>query len=235
MYLVGTSASPGRFYGDLNINVTEDYYVDFVDKNLEKYLVAAYSEDNVGLTETDATNTVLATDIMKNINSKNPVTQFPEFKYFYQNNNNPNNLDLPGTFQDLTDLTYIDLSELTILIRDEFRNTGIIEINAPKLSRIRDNCDGSFRYCINLTTITSFGTVDKIPMRCFRECINLTTVPIDFFDNKTQIGSEAFYKCSKLVVNNLNLPNVTNIYDNVFNECSNITGILNAPNLQTMG
>lgn len=167
-------------FPNLHINVTEDYYIDFTDSEVEKALIReGFSSDGVGVTFTNAESANISTLFKDNTT----ITSFPEFKYFtLANTTSASN----GMFNNCTNLTTIDLSLCTTMRYQQFANSGIQIVNAPILSQIADQ---AFNHCTNLTTVQSFGNITFVPESCFQGCTSLTTFP---FDNITEIRESAF-------------------------------------------
>ncbi len=83
---------------------------------------------------------------------------------------------------------------------------------------------GTFKNCINLTSITIPGTVKVLQSYIFSECENFKTVVIS--EGVTSIGEYAFYGCINL--ENINIPNsVTSIGEYAFSQCEKIFDTVN--------
>ena len=92
-------------------------------------------------------------------------------------------------------------------------------------------CEGAFRDCSGLTSITIPSTVTSIRNRVFSGCSGLTSVTIP--NSVTSIGDYAFYNCSGLT-GILSLPNmITSIGQYAFYGCSQLSGVLIIPNTVT--
>lgn len=179
-------------FPDLHINVTNSYYIPFEDSNVQSVLMANnISSDGIAVTEEDAATATLGTMFQDNTD----ITSFNEFKYFTRANTNPVN----GMFKGCTNLSSIDLSNVTSLSAEEFRGVAIIDINAPNLITVPSANDTSiFSHNQSLQTITSLGHITFIPTAICRDCGNLQTINLP--DECTEIKSEAFY-CANVTGN----------------------------------
>lgn len=195
----------GRFQ-NLQIDVTNTYYVEFVDSAVESVLINAGLGDGTGITENDAAAATFGSPTVTFRNNTS-ITSFDEFgKFTYVNQHGKQNL-----FYGCSNLTSIDLTQLTTTAESEFRGIGITILNAPLLS----NFTGSnvFNECTNLNTIQSFGSITSIPQLAFRGCTSLSTIPS--LDDITNFGQGCFNGCSNLTAT-VNLTNVANIGQNAF-------------------
>ena len=78
-------------------------------------------------------------------------------------------------------------------------------------------CDGAFRYCKSLQSVTIPNSVTKIGDKAFGECDSLQSVTIP--NSVTSIGDEAFSWCKSL--QSVTIPNsVRNIGNNAFLGCN---------------
>lgn len=213
-------------YPNLYIS-SDDYYINFVDSEVKRILVAnGASSDNIGITESDAANFNLGQEFKGNTT----ITSFGEYGKFTTANTTVADANHACKFQDCTNLTSVDMSKITVMNGDDFRNTAITTINAPMISSIGYNYGVRWSYANkSLTTVASLGSVPGIPGSCFDGCSNLTTVNIP--ETCTYIGECAFYNCTSL--QNINFPqNLTSIDNQAFYNCKGIfaNGILDLTN-----
>ena len=83
-------------------------------------------------------------------------------------------------------------------------------------------CDGAFKNCNGLTSVTIPNSVTSIGEEAFAHCRGLTSVTIP--NSVTSIGDEAFAYCRGLT--SLTIPNsVTSIGDWAFYYCSGLTSV----------
>lgn len=78
----------------------------------------------------------------------------------------------------------------------------------------------AFVNCTIITNITIPSSITAIPTGCFFGCSNLTAVTLQ--GTVTTIGSYAFYNNK---INNISVPNVTNLGSNAFSTCTELTAI----------
>ena len=95
-------------------------------------------------------------------------------------------------FKDYTNLTAIDTSNITLIGISTFENSGVEELDFPKLTAI----DGfnAFYGCSNLRRISIGQPIPKIPNRTFANCTNLETFEYVSFES---IGVSSFSHCTK--------------------------------------
>ena len=186
-------------FDDLHINVTDSYYIPFEDSAVLNVLLANnIGSDGIGVTEAEAANATLTSAMFKN---NTDITSFDEFKYFTKANTNPPN----QLFLGCSNLSSIDLSNVTTLSNEEFKQTALTNIVLPEnITTISSNC---FQLTSSLLSVSAPG-VQVINDRAFDYCTGLTS--FSDFSNVTAIGQNAF----------LNAP---------------LTGVFNAPNLTALG
>lgn len=123
-------------------------------------------------------------------------------------------------FLNCSSLQSIDLSSVTTLGNEVFKNTGITEVNMPSLQQTSYSV---FQNCTSLQTVTSLGIITTIPNSMFSGCSALTSVTIS--DNVTQFGSGCFSGCSSLT--SITIPSsVTSIGDFAFNNCTSLNTLI---------
>ena len=87
-------------------------------------------------------------------------------------------------------------------------------------------CDGAFKNCNGLTSVTIPNSVTSIGYSAFRGCSSLTSVTIP--NSVTSIGDRAFSDCSNLT--SVTIPNsVTSIGGWAFADCSGLQSIIIPP------
>ena len=186
-------------FDDLSINVTVGYYIPFEDSAvLNLLLTNNIGSDGIGVTEAEAANATLTSAMFKN---NTDITSFDEFKYFTKANTNPPN----QLFMGCSNLSSIDLSNVTALSSEEFRGTALTNVVLPEnITTIPANWSSWTR---SLVSVTAPG-VQVITNNAFDQCSRLTN--FSDFSNVTTIGNSAFLRAP-------------------------LTGVFNAPNLTTLG
>ena len=83
-------------------------------------------------------------------------------------------------------------------------------------------CDGAFRYCKSLQSVTIPNSVTKIGDKAFEKCVSLQSITIP--NSVKSIGNSAFYNCKSL--QSITIPNsVTKIGDKAFGECDSLQSV----------
>ena len=214
-----------RFSPNFTITVPDTgKYIYFEDSAVETRLKnIGISTDGIGISVQDASRATLTNSTFS---GNTTITSFNEFPYFTRANTNPPN-DL---FYNCTNLTQIDLSETTTLGNNEFRNSGLTDVNAPNLAQFA----GEFQFyeCGSLTSVSSLGNVVSIPKQCFIRCRNLESVTLPA--SCTTLGVQAFLNNTSL--SSINLNNLTAIMDGALQGCSLLTiNIADIQNCTTIG
>ena len=125
-------------------------------------------------------------------------------------NLNLENVIIPGTVKEITDVFYNNSSLKNVKIGE---GTEIIDYLA-------------FENCTNLMSITLPNSITHIKDEAFRNCTNLTNIQLPY--NLTEIGDDAFYDCTSLI--NVQLPDtLVKIGEHAFCGCTNLKNI-NIPN-----
>lgn len=214
-----------RFSPNFTITVPDTgKYIYFEDSAVETRLKnIGISTDGIGISVQDASRATLTNSTFSgNIT----ITSFNEFPYFTRANTNPPN-DL---FYNCTNLTQIDLSETTTIGNNEFRNSGLTDVNAPNLAQFTG--ESQFFECGSLTSVSSLGNVVSIPKQCFLRCSNLESVTLPA--SCTTLGAQAFL--DDISLSSINLNNLTAIMDGAFLGCSLLTiNIADIQNCTTIG
>ena len=84
-------------------------------------------------------------------------------------------------------------------------NLVIADLNLPNLAILGSHAFENTK----VQTITDLGSVASIPVSCFNGCNQLTSVTMP--SSLASIGNSAFEGCSNLVIQDLNLPNLTTL------------------------
>ena len=208
-----------RFH-DLHINVTDSYYIPFEDSAVLNVLLANnIGSDGIGVTEAEAANATLTTAMLKN---NKDITSFDEFKYFTKANTNPPN----QLFMGCSNLSSVDLSNVTTLSSEEFRETALTSVVLPEnVTTISNNC---FQKNSSLLSVSAPG-VQVINSQAFNQCTGLTS--FSDFSNVITFGEQCFRNCSQLQLSASALINATSMGKYAFSGCTLLTGELNLPNL----
>ena len=210
-----------RFH-DLHINVTDSYYIPVEDSAVLNVLLANNIGDGVGITEAEAAN---ATFTSSTFQGNTDITSFNGFKYFTKANTNPPN----QLFSDCTNLTSIDLSNVTALSQSEFKNTALtsVDFTGSTIISIPKDC---FRSCTSLTSVVLPNTCTVLREGCFAYTASLTT--IDTSNIKTLDGNNIFRNSN---INYLNFPAIESISDRSLINVTNCTTVDLGPNLASIG
>ena len=151
-----------------------------------------------------------------------------------------------NSFDALSSLTSIDLNGVTTVGQQTFRDCPNLTSVTMTNNTVQSLGNQAFYNCINLSTVTLstniseipayafYGTklstlnipysVKKISEAAFRLNTNLTSVSFDAGSNCTELGAQAFSKCSSLT--GITLPSgITKIDDRAFEECTNLQTI----------
>lgn len=194
-------------FSNLVINVPESgQYIKFEDPEIERVLLANNIGDNTGVTKTVAGSA----NINNIFQGNTTITSFPEFKYFTNSNNNPTQ----SMFEGCTNLESIDLSNVTAINKNQFKNSGIKIVNAPNLT----SC-GNYCFCSTaIQTVSSLGSIDYMPEGIFYDCNNLTSVTVT--EPILEIKYGAFWGCHNLTYFSDDLSNVATLYSICFSASS---------------
>lgn len=212
------------------------------------------SSDGIGISVADADiATFTASNSGGTFKSKTNITSFNTFNYFTRANTNPPS----QLFSGCSNLESINLTEALKLSGSEFQYSGVKDLNAPKLREMGIWCFAESYF----ETGTNLGQITLIPSYAFYKCSQLksmnlpqscetldesafsayntsysrqfTTINID---NITSFGKECFYGQSMLEINASEFNSeVYSIGQSAFNNCLNLSGILNLKNLVTLG
>lgn len=217
-----------NFSPDLTITVpVAGQYIDIADNAvLQVLLTGGFSSDGVGISLDDAANATFTSSTFAN---NTDITSFNEFGYFTKANGNSQPNDL---FYGCTNLTSINLSEVTVLKDNFARESGVTTVNAPNLTYLGSNV---FYQCTSLTTVESLGYITTIGGSDFLGCSNLQTINIP--STCTKISSKCFSSCTNLHLDVGTLPkSITEFGGEVFyGNLNYVTGVLDLPNLTSLG
>ena len=220
-------------YPNLVLNVTGGYYIRFADKAVQDICAANWG-DGLGTTEAQAAAvTSLGTKFNKNAN----ITEFMELSKFGVTSIAGNGF-LGCTNLTKVDLSKISaLNSQAFRDCVNFAGDGNGDLRLPALTSISNCVFGGYNQvqCTGLKRVLDLGSIATLPNGAdrysgvFRNQINLTEVHLP--DTLTTIGSRCFESCSSLV--NINLPSsITTIGYNAFNGCTSLEiEDLSLPNL----
>lgn len=220
-------------YPNLVLNVTGGYYIRFADKAVQDICAANWG-DGLGTTEAQvAAVTSLGTKFNKNAN----ITEFMELSKFGVTSIAADGF-LGCTNLTKVDLSKISaLNSQAFRDCVNFAGDGNGDLRLPALTSISNCVFGGYNQvqCTGLKRVLDLGSIATLPngvdgySGVFRNQINLTEVHLP--DTLTTIGSRCFESCSSLV--NINLPSsITTIGYNAFNGCTSLEiEDLSLPNL----
>ena len=220
-------------YPNLVLNVTGGYYIRFADKAVQDICAANWG-DGLGTTEAQAAAvTSLGTKFNKNAN----ITEFMELSKFGVTSIAADGF-LGCTNLTKVDLSKISaLNSQAFRDCVNFAGDGNGDLRLPALTSISNCAFGGYDQteCIGLKRVLDLGNIVTLPNGAnsysgvFRNQINLTEVHLP--ETLTTIGSRCFESCSSLV--NINLPSsITTISYSAFNGCTSLEiEDLSLPNL----
>ena len=156
-----------------------------------------------------------------------PDTTSIKYQGFYncsklENPDLSNIISLSGsTFYGCSSLTSINLSNIQSMSSNEFANcTGLTTVNVGNIARIPYS---TFSNCTILETVI-MDSVTVIDSQAFQYCSSLTNIDLT---NVTSIDTYAF---SYSGIESLDAPNLSTLYYNAFQGCTELTSI-NIPNI----
>lgn len=223
-------------------------------KNCSKLPQSFFQPLIVTLTKTDSSGEhFYGCTLLQSINIAEGTTEIP-VKCFY-NCTNLASITIPSTlttvegsaFERCTALTSIDLSNVTDIYQEAFKNSGLTgTIDVTSLSQTQaypfNSCNGITRldfgslpanmntisnglcgYMSGLQTVTGLSDITTIVSAMFANDTNLSSIDIDW-SKITFIGSSAFQQCSSLALSNLSIPNLTTVQENAF-QLSGVTSV----------
>ena len=220
-------------YPNLVLNVTGGYYIRFADKAVQDICAANWG-DGLGTTEAQAAAvTSLGTKFNKNAN----ITEFMELSKFGVTSIAADGF-LGCTNLTKVDLSKISaLNSQAFRDCVNFAGDGNGDLRLPALTSISNCVFGGYNQteCTGLKRVLDLGNIVTLPdganiySGVFRNQINLTEVHLP--ETLTTIGSRCFESCSSLV--NINLPSsITTIGYSAFNGCTSLEiEDLSLPNL----
>ena len=220
-------------YPNLVLNVTGGYYIRFADKAVQDICAANWG-DGLGTTEAQAAAvTSLGTKFNKNAN----ITEFMELSKFGVTSIAADGF-LGCTNLTKVDLSKISaLNSQAFRDCVNFAGDGNGDLRLPALTSISNCAFGGYDQteCTGLKRVLDLGNIVTLPdganiySGVFRNQINLTEVHLP--ETLTTIGSRCFESCSSLV--NINLPSsIITISYSAFNGCTSLEiEDLSLPNL----
>lgn len=226
-------------YPNLKIDAPQ-MYLRFADPEVLRVLLANGVGDGVGITNEDV---VKVTDIGLWFMSNKNIRYFDEFEKFIgvtttKQSTYPiqgafaettlERIKLPqsltvlgnGIFASMTTLETLDMTYVTqVGYMAFYRNTGIVTVITPNLTEI---LGGAFYNCTSLESI-DLSKVVVIPAAyswngtshgCFHNCTSLKSISLS--PETTSIGNSAFYNCTSLEIEDLQLPNLESLGKDAF-------------------
>jgi len=137
-------------------------------------------------------------------------------------------------FYHCSSLEYIEdgiLEQMTRIEDRAFERCENLIIDDLKLPNVTTIGKDSF-YCTQIKKISELGNC-TIWDYAFEACDQLTSISTEALTNISKIGTGAFKSCTNLVIDDLSLPQLTEINDDAFRECK-IKTISNLGNVTTV-
>lgn len=234
-------------YKDLSISVTGGIYIRFEDENVENICATNFG-DGTGITTVQAS---VVNTLNGKFNNNTVITKFNELKNFI------NYTVLDGyAFQNCTNLTQIDLSNITKLGYQSFKGCSALKsVNLSSKCIDSTNWYGTFVDCVSLTDV---GDVSGFPIvwnDTFSRCTSLVSVNLSSkcteigtssFNSDTVLtsvgdvsgvtilGDSSFGNCTSLI--NLELSNkCTEIGNSTFSGCTSLVSVGDVSGVKTIG
>ena len=245
LYIVGTASGKDRDFLEnaFDIEVDADQFVTFIefeDPEVLRVLLANGVGDGNGITEEQA---AAVTKFNRWFRQNTVIETFDEMRYFTgitrletDSGNNPGvffgctnlrSIVFPETITYLQSRSFRDCPNLTIDINlpnvDDvqdaiFLNAGITSVSMPKVESLSGGTNatvsGAFNGCVNLLR-ASFPSLTVVGGNTFRGCSQLSEINVTW-DKIMGIEAAAFYGCTSLAFDHLNLPRLTTLGDNAF-------------------
>lgn len=211
-------------FPNLNITVQDNnFYIRFADSEVERVLIASdLCSDHTGFSTTDANLTAKIPKLLFQYNTN--IYTFNEFNRF------ANAAIDNGAFYQCSNLTSINLSNVSIIGNEAFRNCTSLsqDISIPNLTSLGNS---AFRNCTSIQRVTNLGTViTELKYDLFRCCTSLQSITVP--QQIVSIGNSAFTDCSNLT--SFDFSNILSIGGGTFNN-TGLSGELNIPNLISLG
>jgi len=160
-------------------------YIKFEDSVIEQILLNAGIGDGIGITEDLAAEVTSLPSFTDNTN----ITSFNELHYFTKVKTITAN-----QFKGCTNLTSIDLSNITTLYENAFQSSGITHADLSNLKTIYGN--EQFKNCTSLIDIV-YPSNTYVSNGMFYGCTNLTSIGVDW-SLLGYLDARAFAHCQSL-------------------------------------
>ena len=193
----------------LVLNVVGEYYIRFMDSEIQKICIQRFSSDGVGLTKVDSEK--VTSFIMNLFTGNTAIKDFSDFGYIFTNCQMLSH----RAFENCVNLKKISLPpSLKIIGVSTFANTSISEID---LSHVTEISFGSFINC-KFKNLIIPGNLGDISLAGAAFSNNSELLDVIFEEGVSAIGVNFFAACSNLQY--VKLPStITLIRDTVFHQC----------------
>ena len=141
-----------------------------------------------------------------------------------------------GVFRGDTSFTgTISLPNLTGTLGEySFMNTGITSVTS--LGSITTVSRGAFQSCTSLVSVNIPSTTTWLSALAFSGCTSLESLGNDWMSSVTRIGGGTFENCENLVIDELNLPNLTTFNEgSSFSNCKKLKKVVNLGTVPSIG
>ena len=210
------------------------FYLRFADPEVLRVLLANMTtDDGTGITVEQAEALTTLSNWFKNNTTIETFDEFEKFtgvttlatESFYMCSNLIS-IKLPKSIKIVQTLCFyqtsvvfdVDLPNLESIAGGAFWMSGISSIvNLGKITVLPDggNTRGVFKGCKNLVSANLPSSLATIGAYCFQDDTALASVNYDW-TKAVAINTNAFYNCTSLAFDELNLPNLTSLGQNAF-------------------
>lgn len=207
------SLKGSTFNGCSNLMVDVSFFRNYISIGSSDFLgTKVYGELNLPNLQSIGSNAFRSTNIEKVINLGS-VDTIPD-----------------GCFMGLK-ITELNIpSTVTRITKQAFDSSSLLVYNVNNLPQdLVEIGQGAFANCVEITGSLNLPNLQTLASNAFQ---NSGITGIESLGNITSIPATCFSGCTNLVFDVANLPQgITDIGDSVFENCPNVTGIINLPNL----